>query len=66
MYLMIHIGDKVHKRLTGTIAEGVGIKPPKVWGRVIWIHPAGRYYVAEFTSMRGSVRECFTEETYPK
>ena len=42
-------------------SKGHDAKPPKCWGQVVWIHPMGRFYVAEFTFGRGTVRECFTE-----
>lgn len=58
---MIKVGDKVHKTITGTITTGHDAKPPKCWGQVVWIHPLGRFYLAEFTFGRGTIRECFTE-----
>ena len=58
---MIKVGDKVHKPLTGILYMGKGNTAPKFWGRVVWIHPERRFYVAEFATNMGSVRECFTD-----
>ncbi len=61
---MLKIGDKVHKPLTalsaGLPVNGTTSKVhPYHWGTVVWIHPAGRYYLAAFPVMGGTVRECF-------
>lgn len=53
---MKNIGDEVRKRLTMdclTTTEYVG--------SVIYVHPHGRFYVAEFQLAGGPVRESFTE-----
>ena len=31
-------------------------------GKVIYIHPEGRFYIVEFTVRGGTVRECFFGE----
>lgn len=60
---MLKIGDKVHKALTALYTDGPsaakGTARPKFWGTVVWIHPAGRFYLAAFPVMGGTVRECF-------
>jgi len=60
---MVKVGDKVHKPLNALCADGPnaakGDARPKFWGTVVWIHPAGRYYLAEFPVVGGTVRECF-------
>lgn len=53
---MVKVGDKVHMPLTALYTDG---NPIKSWGTVAWIHPAGRYYLAEFAVGGGTVRECF-------
>lgn len=53
---MKNIGEEVRKRLTMdclTETEHVG--------RIIYVHPSGRFYVAEFQLAGGSVRESFFE-----
>lgn len=60
---MLKIGDKVRKPLTALYTDGpIGTTSkvhPYHWGTVVWIHPAGRYYLAAFPVMGGTVRECF-------
>ena len=33
----------------------------KVMGCVVWVHPQGRFYLAEFQLPGGVIRECFQE-----
>ena len=54
------IGDKVRKRLTGTLCESNGRhSQPAVTGTVVWIHPQNRFYVAEFKLGHERIHECF-------
>ena len=53
---MKNIGEEVRKRLMMdclTVTEYTG--------RVIYVHPSGRFYVAEFQLAGGTVRESFFE-----
>lgn len=56
------IGDKVRKRLTGLFKEGERSAVPTVAGTVKWIHPLGRFYMAEFNFRGAVIRECFPME----
>lgn len=47
----IQIGDTVTQHIEATNR--------KVTGKVIYIHPLRRYYMAEFTFRFGKFRECF-------
>lgn len=55
------VGDTVHKPLTDIVSGSAKIPRPKFWGRVVWVHPAGRFYLAEFELLGGVIRECFKE-----
>lgn len=35
---------------------------PRIQGRVIWVHPLGRYAVLEFQGIHGKFRECYYPE----
>lgn len=54
----IAIGDTVRKRV-----DAIGMR---LTGRVVYIHPKGRFYTVKFTSRLGSFCECFTEKEYEK
>lgn len=61
---MVQIGDKVKKRFSLTDhADGKSDDTSKLYfGKVIWIHPERRFYVAEFSTFRGEIfRSCFRE-----
>lgn len=47
----IHLGDTVTRHIEATNR--------KATGKVVYIHPEGRYYMAEFTFRFGKFRECF-------
>lgn len=53
---MKNIGEEVRKRLTMDC-----LIETEYTGRVIYIHPSGRFYVAEFRLAGGTVRESFFE-----
>ena len=55
------VGDTVHKPLTDIVAGSANTPRPKFWGRVVWVQPAGRFYLAEFQLPGGIIRECFKE-----
>ena len=47
----MRVGDKVTE-----IVETIG---KTLTGMVVYIHPEGRYYTAEFRTDKGRFRECF-------
>ena len=57
------VGDKVRKRINTTAAK-MGIGPIREDatlhdGTIIYIHPRGRFFVAEFKFVAGSIKECY-------
>lgn len=54
---MISIGDPVCKRINYGMEGGAALDP--VPGRVVYVHPSGRWYMAEFELPGGVVRESF-------
>lgn len=54
---MKNIGEEVRKRLTMDC-----LIETEYTGKVIYIHPSGRFYVAEFRLAGGTVRESFRAE----
>lgn len=47
----IHLGDTVTRHIEATSRSATG--------KVIYIHPLRRYYMAEFAFRFGKFRECF-------
>lgn len=57
MKLDVKVGDYVHERIEGISGKMSGI--------VIYVHPKGRYYTAEFVGPTGlTFRESFTGVKY--
>jgi len=54
---MIQLGDTLSLKPSVEGGENIGPRP----GRVVYIHPEGRYYVAEFEFARGDRRARFRE-----
>ncbi len=54
----VQVGDIV-KRKPITFSDSDRKDAGWMLGRVIWIHPLGRFYVVEFGEGRQAVRECF-------
>lgn len=55
------IGQKVRRMplsLTQTVDNGKQEHRPMT-GKVVYIHPQGRYHIVEFEVCGGTVRECF-------
>ena len=57
------VGDKVRKRINTTAAK-IGTGPIREDatpqnGTIIYIHPRGRFFVAEFNFTAGSIKECY-------
>lgn len=67
---VLHIGDRVRRRLGGLHSEygedGV-LVPPIFEGVVTYIHPEGRYHVVRFDFAAGSLCESFhgLTDSYP-
>lgn len=57
----MQVGDKVHKPLTDIVSGSANTPRPKFTGRVVRVHPKGRFYLAEFQLPGGIIRECFKE-----
>lgn len=53
---MVKVGDKV--------TEAVGSIGRSLAGRVVYVHPQGRFYIVEFQVSGGSFRESFTEARF--
>ena len=54
----VQVGDMV-KRKPITFSDSDRKDAGWMLGRVIWIHPLGRFHVVEFGEGRQAVRECF-------
>lgn len=57
----MRVGDKVARTPeTFTVRDGERNSAPRTLrGRVVYIHPLGRYHVVEFETPGGKIRECF-------
>lgn len=57
---MVEIGQKVtcEPAFAGSDTPGPGRKQRHT-GRVVYIHPGGRFYIVEFQTPKGPVREAF-------
>ena len=57
----MQVGETVRKPLTDIVSGSANTPLPKFTGRVVWVHPEGRFYLAEFQFPGGIIRECFQE-----
>lgn len=62
----MQIGDKVRKHISTSVAAvHPGVRYPEeqaeYTGVVVYAHPRGRYYTAEFTFPQGKIRETYRE-----
>ncbi len=55
---MKQVGEKTSEKI-----DCLGVQKP---GKVVYVHPAGRFYTVEFEFPCGRFRESFTEVTYEK
>lgn len=55
---MKQVGEKTNEKI-----DCLGVQKP---GKVVYVHPAGRFYTVEFEFPCGRFRESFTEVTYEK
>lgn len=56
--VFVSLGERVRRlsiSMSGTDSKG----PKPMEGRVIYIHPKGRFHAVEFSTMGGPVRESF-------
>ena len=53
----IRLGDEITAKVNYGMEGGTLLPPEK--GRVVYIHPEGRFFTAEFRFERGSFRESF-------
>lgn len=61
---IMRLGETVRKRINSSATRGdynKGFPEEKVYhyGRVIYVHPLGRFYTAEFRFRHGSIRESY-------
>ena len=57
----MQVGETVRKPLPDIFSGSANTPRPKFTGRVVWVHPEGRFYLAEFQFPGGIIRECFQE-----
>lgn len=62
----MRVGDTVRKIISCSATSGqTGATAPEEQvvrtGKVVYVHPKGRYYVAEFDFPDGKIRECYRE-----
>lgn len=54
------VGDKIKRPVMGLYPDTTGAKRPgSMTGTVVWIHPLGRFCVAEFQLGEMKLRECY-------
>lgn len=57
----MQIGEVYMVRIHSSTTDITGIKHP-VKGRVVYVHPKGRYTTLEFEGVHGKFREAFTAQ----
>ena len=62
----MRVGDTVRKTISSRATSGTGgVRLPEeeieYEGKVIYVHPKGRYYTAEFTFRDGTTRESYRD-----
>lgn len=58
--MTVKVGDVVKRRPEFLKTEtGVKGRVEDAYGRVVYVHPAGRYHTVEFETSTGIVRESF-------
>lgn len=56
----MNVGDKIKRPVTGLYNEQFRTKTAgSMTGTVVWIHPLGRFLVAEFHLGEMRLRECY-------
>lgn len=56
--VFVRMGERV-RRIPGTLSCAVDKSARPMEGRVVYIHPKGRFHTVEFQTMGGPVRESF-------
>lgn len=58
---MLRVGQKVMRTPALLTQAGEGNKEVHrpMTGKVVYVHPEGRYHLVEFETWGGTVRECF-------
>ena len=54
------------KRIGEKISEKVDCLGIRKTGKVVYVHPAGRFYTVEFEFLGGRFRESFMEDKYER
>ena len=55
----MQVGETVLKPLTDIVSGSANTPRPKFTGRVVWVHPQGRFYLAEFSFPAASSGNAF-------
>lgn len=55
------VGDKVTKPMKWTEVGRTVVERKSAKGRVIFVHPKGRFYTVEFRVGGGTIRETYTD-----
>lgn len=61
----MRVGETVRKQINSSATRNdfnKGFQEEQIYhyGKVIYIHPAGRFYTVEFQFSNGNIRECYT------
>lgn len=56
--VFVQLGERV-RRIPGTLSCAVDKSARPMEGKVVYIHPKGRFHTVEFQTMGGPVRESF-------
>lgn len=56
--VFVRMGERV-RRIPGTLSCAVDKSARPMEGKVVYIHPKGRFHTVEFQTMGGPVRESF-------
>lgn len=57
----MQVGEEYMVRVDSTV-QGKGEMPRLMRGKVVWVHPKGRFAELEFQGVNGKFRECFLPE----
>lgn len=57
--VFVQLGERV-RRIPGTLRCAVDKSARPMEGKVVYIHPKGRFHTVEFQTMGGPLRESFT------
>lgn len=57
----MRIGEEYHVNSDSVFCKTPNVRP-RIRGRVIYVHPQGRFATLEFQGVHGTFRECFYPE----